>query len=51
MNKELIQDFFIGVFHHIISPVYVPLGLCWEHRGEIVDFYIQCFRAITFKEI
>lgn len=51
MNKELIQDFFIGVFHLIISPVYVPLGLCWEHRGEIVDFYIQCFRAITFKEI
>jgi len=51
MNKKLIKYFFKGAFFLVISPVYVPLGLCWEHRGEIVDFYIQCFRAITFKEI
>ena len=51
MNKKLIEDFFIGAFHLIISPVYVPLALCWEYRNEIADFYIQCFRAITFRGI
>ena len=50
-HKELIKDFFIGAFFLIVSPVYVPLGICWEHRGEIKDFYIQCFRALTFQEI
>ena len=51
MNKELIKDFFLGAFFLIISPVYVPLGALWGYRGEIVDFYIQCFRALTFQEI
>jgi len=51
MNKKLIKYFFKGAFFLVISPIYVPLGLCWEHRGEIVEFYIKCFRAITFKEI
>ena len=51
MNKELIKHFFIGAFCLIVSPVYVPLAVCWEHRGEIKDFYIQCFRALTFQEI
>ena len=51
MNKLKIKYFFIGVFHLVISPVYVPLALCWEHRDEIVDFYMQCFRAVTFRGI
>jgi len=51
MNRELVKDFFLGAFFLIISPVYVPLGLCWHYRNEIVDFYIQCFRALTFQEI
>lgn len=51
MNRQKIKMFFLGVLHLIISPVYIPAMILWEERGEIKDFYAQCFRAITFKEI
>mgnify|MGYP003680210667 FL=1 len=49
MNKEQIKEFFIGLSLLILSPVYVPLGLLWGARYEVLDFYIDCFRAITFR--
>jgi len=49
MNKELIKDFFMGAFFLIVSPVYVPLGALWIARHEIIGFYIDCFRALTFR--
>tara|TARA_R110002074_G_C12120452_1_gene627067 strand:+ start:42 stop:209 length:168 start_codon:yes stop_codon:yes gene_type:complete len=49
MNKEQIKEFFIGLSLLILSPVYVPLGLLWHHRYEVLDFYIDCFRALTFR--
>jgi len=51
MNKKLVKEFFIGLFLLILSPVYVPLGLIWEHRYEVLDFYIDCLRAITFRGV
>ena len=51
MNKLKIKYFFIGVFHLVISPVYVPLAILWEERDDIKDYYSQCFKAVTFREI
>ncbi len=49
MNKELVKEFFTGLFFLIVSPVYVPLGALWMARHEIIGFYIDCFRALTFR--
>tara|TARA_R110002126_G_scaffold204216_1_gene351625 strand:+ start:281 stop:448 length:168 start_codon:yes stop_codon:yes gene_type:complete len=49
MNKEQIKEFFIGLSLLILSPVYVPLGALWIARHEIIGFYIDCFRALTFR--
>jgi|GEM_PF-1780858 len=49
-NKELIKEFFLGLFLFILSPIYVPLGALWGYRYEIIDFYIDCFRALTFRK-
>tara|TARA_R110000764_G_scaffold50492_1_gene111163 strand:- start:324 stop:488 length:165 start_codon:yes stop_codon:yes gene_type:complete len=48
-HKELVKEFFIGLFLLILSPIYVPLGLLWGSRYEVLDFYIDCFRALTFR--
>ena len=50
MGKK-IKYFCLGVLHLIISPIYVPAIILWEARGEIIDFYSQCFKAITFKDV
>jgi hypothetical protein len=55
MNKELVKkrvkEFFIGLFLLILSPIYVPLGLLWASRYDVLDFYIDCFRALTFRGV
>lgn len=51
MDKLKIKMFFVGLLHLVISPVYVPLVILWEERDEIKDFYAQCFRAITFRNL
>tara|TARA_B110000858_G_scaffold157989_1_gene180970 strand:- start:6 stop:188 length:183 start_codon:yes stop_codon:yes gene_type:complete len=48
-HKELVKEFFTGLFFLIASPVYVPLGILWMARYEVLDFYIDCFRALTFR--
>jgi hypothetical protein len=35
----------IGFF--IISPIYVPLVVCWENRQDIKDFYKECWQVAT----
>ena len=50
MNRQKIKDFFIGLFLLILSPIYVTLGALWGYRYEILDFYEDCFRAITFQD-
>jgi len=32
----------LGTF--LISPVYVPVVICWEYRGDIIDFYTDCWK-------
>ena len=51
MNRKKIKMFFFGLLHLIISPVYIPAMILWEERNEIKDFYAQCFRAITFRDM
>jgi len=46
-----IKYFGLGVLYLIISPVYVPALILWQERDEIIGFYSQCFKAITFKDI
>jgi len=50
MNRQKIKEFFIGLSLLILSPVYVPLGALWIARHEIIGFYEDCFRAITFQD-
>jgi len=50
MNKKL-KYFGLGVMYFIISPVYIPALILWQERGEIKDFYLECFKAITFREL
>lgn len=50
MNKKL-KHFCLGVMFLIIGPVYVPALILWQERDEIIDFYLQCFKAITFKDL
>tara|TARA_R110000803_G_C11733335_1_gene289960 strand:- start:17 stop:202 length:186 start_codon:yes stop_codon:yes gene_type:complete len=35
----------LGLF--IISPIYVPLVVCWENRQDIKDFYKECWQVAT----
>lgn len=49
--KKKLKYFCLGVMYLIISPVYVPALILWQERDEIKDFYLQCFKAITFKDI
>jgi hypothetical protein len=49
-NKELVKEFFMGLFLLILSPIYVTLGVFWLARYEILDLYIGCFRALTFRK-
>jgi len=51
MNKSKIKMFFLGLLHLIISLVYIPAMILWEERDAIKDYYAQCFRAITFREL
>ena len=51
MNRKKIKMFFLGLLHLIISPVYVPAMILWEERDEIKGFYIDLFKAITFRDI
>ena len=48
MNKKL-KYFGLGVLNLIVSPVYIPALILWQERDEIKDFYLQCFKAITFR--
>jgi len=50
MGKK-IKYFGIGVLYLIISPIYLPVVFLWQERKEIKDFYTQCFKAITFKDV
>jgi len=28
----------------LISPVYIPVVICWENREDIVGFYKDCWQ-------
>lgn len=42
-NKLRLQAF----FSFLISPIYVPLVVCWENRRDIVGFYVECWQIAT----
>jgi len=46
-----IKYFGLGVLYLIISPVYFPALILWQERDVIKTLYLQCFEAITFKDI
>jgi len=51
MMGKKIKYFGLGVLYLIISPIYFPVLILWEEREQIKDFYSQCFKAITFKDV
>jgi hypothetical protein len=50
MPKKL-KMFFIGLFYFIVSPIWVPAVILWEQRKQVKEFYIQCYQALTFKDV
>ena len=50
MNKK-IKYFGIGLLNLIVSPVYIPALILWKERDDIKEFYLLCFKAITFREV
>jgi len=38
-NKFRLQ----ALFYFLISPVYVPVVICWDNRKDIKDFYKDCW--------
>ena len=49
--KKKLKYFCLGVMFLIIGPVYAPALILWQEKWQIKDFYLQCFKAITFKDI
>jgi len=35
---------FYALLTFLVSPVYVPAVICWEHKDEIIDFYVSCWQ-------
>ena len=48
INKKL-RNFCLGWIYLVISPIYIPVKLCWEEKKEIKDFYIECYNAIMLN--
>ena len=42
-NKIRLQA--LGLF--LVSPIYVPIVVCWEYRKDIIDFYEDCWKIAT----
>ena len=42
-NKIRLQA--LGLF--LISPIYVPIAVCWEDRKNIIEFYEDCWKLAT----
>ncbi len=42
-NKIRLQA--LGLF--LISPIYVPIVVCWEYRKDIKYFYKECWQVAT----
>ena len=42
-NKIRLQA--LGLF--LVSPIYVPIVVCWENRKDIIDFYKDCWKIAT----
>jgi hypothetical protein len=51
INRTKIKFFFLAIALLIVSPIYVPVRICWEERGEIVGCYRQIWQALTFQEL
>jgi len=54
LNKDKgkkIKRFFLGLGTLVISPIYIPVLICWEERDEIVGCYKHIWQAITFQDI
>jgi hypothetical protein len=46
-----LKMFCLGLMLFIISPIYVPVLIMWQERNQIAGFYVQCYKAITLKNI
>ena len=49
--KKKLKYFGLGVMYLIIGPVYAPALILWQERDKIKEYYLQCFKAITFKDL
>ena len=49
--KKKLKHFCLGVLYLIIGPVYAPALILWQERDKIKEYYLQCFKAITFKDL
>lgn len=34
-----------GMF--LISPIYVPAIVLWEHKEDVIGFYKECWQVVT----
>jgi len=51
LNNKKIKFFCLAIALLIVSPIYIPVRICWEERDEIVGCYRQIWQAITFQDI
>jgi hypothetical protein len=51
INKKKVKFFCLAIALLIVSPIYIPVRICWEERDEIVGCYRQIWQAITFQDI
>lgn len=54
MNKDKskkIKRFFLGLGYLVISPIYIPVLICWEERNQIIGCYQDLWKAVTFQDI
>jgi hypothetical protein len=46
-----VKYFFMGIGYLLISPIYIPVIICWEEREEVIGCYKQIWQAITFQDV
>ena len=46
-----VKYFFMGIGYLLISPIYIPVRICWEERKEVKGCYKQIWQAITFQDL
>lgn len=49
--NEKVYYFILGLSLLIVSPIYIPVRICWEERKEIKGCYKQIWQALTFQDL